>query len=230
MSLCSVKRGTSEYQYAHHRLSFVSKLCDPRTYGEPCNLTCRRELPEKQARQWLRQNHVGRTQTYRKRSHASLLTWRKQDAGRMSCRCGRQIGRPNSFRSCNGFLLQRRGHLWQTSAAGDGVEEILTSPKGKTPTPSLGSTKPGKALSVPFRFLKQNEVRPVGLYIGFVETPQHCEFFICNRLCIRSVQHLFGNMAPEAIFLTVVPFLFVGVQSSVGRSSCCCSSASTHDF
>lgn len=35
---------------------------DPRTYGEPCNLTCRRELLEKQARQWLRQNHVGRTQ------------------------------------------------------------------------------------------------------------------------------------------------------------------------
>ncbi len=35
---------------------------EPRTFGEPCNLTCRRELLEKQARQWLRQNHVDSTQ------------------------------------------------------------------------------------------------------------------------------------------------------------------------
>lgn len=48
---------------------------------------------------------------------------------------------PGSDRRSTGFLVRRQAGLWQNPRAGDGVEEILTSQKRKTPTPSLGSLK-----------------------------------------------------------------------------------------
>ena len=61
------------------------------------------------------------------------------------------------------------------------------SKEGKTTQPSRLESQAGRLYKLteqqpkvqglylsPFRFLKQNEVRPVGVYIGFVETPQHC--------------------------------------------------------
>lgn len=49
----------------------------------------------------------------------------------MTSQPGEVLDVPGSDRRSTSFLLQRRSRLWQTSAAGDGVEEILTSPKGK---------------------------------------------------------------------------------------------------